>query len=105
MGQQRSQTLFRHVDGMPSWRASPGYLPALHDNSASLRRGSRQGTPARVRRAYTLGASLNFFSYSAIIDLCSSGDALLILSAAALCASSPLLIFSMTCALALFPIS
>src|SRR5215813_10346465 len=67
--------------------------------------GSRQRTRARVWRTYTLGTSLNFFSYSAIIDFCSSGDALLILSAAALCASSPLLIFSMTCVLALFPIS
>src|SRR5262249_11110588 len=62
--------------------------------------------PARtLSGAYTVGASLNFFSYSAIIDFCSSGDALLILSAAALCSSSPLLIFSMTCVLALFPIS
>src|SRR5215510_12000408 len=105
MGQQRSQTLFRHVDGMPSWRASPGLPSGPPRQLRVTATGSRQGTRARARRAYTLGASLNFFSYSAIIDLCSSGDALLILSAAALCASSPLLIFSMTCVLALFPIS
>src|SRR6516165_6513410 len=73
---------------------------------------SQTRTPARNRKglepsppAYALGASLNFFSYSAIIDFCCSGDAFLILSAAALCAASPLLIFSITCVLALFPIS
>src|SRR5262249_49611043 len=84
------------------WRSRPQhqYGTARHcDGFPTGHAGSKFGG------AYTLGASLNFFSYSAIIDFCSSGDALLILSAAALCASSPLLIFSMTCVLALFPIS